>query len=271
MDLKELGADVEWPDSEASSALRERLVGVPGLGRLATVAEWVVGVRPAGTPFDRVRGLLVGAQPGEIVLDTAAAVGAEMRTVADDTDLAAGAAVVDDEIERGTDLFIVSAPEMRADAAIAVSVLTGTEPVKVLARGTAATDPDAWMQLAVEVRDARRRCMPHRDDPDGLLRELGAARLAVLAGIALRAAARRTPVLLDGPVAVAGALIAYEAAPRAVRWWAVADQGPDPLDDIALARLGQEPILGLGTGRGDGLAGLLALPVLRAAPALGSG
>ena len=42
-------------------------------------------------------------------------------------------------------------------------------------------------------------------------------------------------------------------------------QGPDPLHEIALTRLGQEPILGLGTGLGDGLAGLLALPVLRAA------
>ena len=87
----------------------------------------------------------------------------------------------------------------------------------------------------------------------------------------LRATGRRTPVLLDGPVASAGALLAYEAAPRAVRWWAAADQGPDPLHEIALTRLGQEPVLGLGTGLGDGLAGLLALPVLRAAAALGSG
>jgi nicotinate-nucleotide--dimethylbenzimidazole phosphoribosyltransferase len=77
--------------------------------------------------------------------------------------------------------------------------------------------------------------------------------------------------VLDGGVACAGALVAYEAAPRAVRWWSAADQGTDPLHEIALNRLGQEPIIGLGTGLGDGLAGLLALPVLRAGTALSSG
>ncbi|HZZ96404.1 MAG TPA: nicotinate-nucleotide--dimethylbenzimidazole phosphoribosyltransferase [Jatrophihabitantaceae bacterium] len=271
MDLVELGADVEWPDSEASSAVRERLVGRPELGRLAWLAEWAVGVRPAGTSFGRARALIVGGEPGELVLDTAAAVDAGVAGVAAEGDLAAGVAIADDEIERGTELLIVSVPEMRADAAIAVSVLTDTEPVKVLARGAAATDPDAWMQLAIEVRDARRRCLTYRDDPDGLLTELGSSRLRVVAGIVLRATGRRTPVLLDGPVACAGALIAYEAAPRAVRWWAAADQGPDPLHEIALTRLGQEPILGVGSGLGDGLAGLLALPVLRAAATVGSG
>lgn len=66
-------------------------------------------------------------------------------------------------------------------------------------------------------------------------------------------------------------MIAYEAQPRAVRWWASADLGPDPLHELTLTRLGHRPILGLGTGLGDGLAGALALPVLRAAAALGSG
>jgi nicotinate-nucleotide--dimethylbenzimidazole phosphoribosyltransferase len=271
VDLVELGADVEWPDSEASSAVRENLVGRPELGRLAWLAEWAVGVRPAGSSFGKVRALVVGGEPNELVLDTAAAVNADVSGVSADGDLAAGAAIADDEIERGTELLIVSVPEMHADAAIAVSVLTDTEPVKVLARGAAATEPDAWMQRAIEVRDARRRCMAYRDDPDGLLRELASARLHVVAGIVLRATGRRTPVMLDGPVACAAALIAYEAAPRAVRWWAAADQGPDPLHEIALTRLGQEPILGLGSGLGDGLAGLLALPVLRAAATLGSG
>jgi nicotinate-nucleotide--dimethylbenzimidazole phosphoribosyltransferase len=152
---------------------------------------------------------------------------------------------------------------------VAVSVLTNSEPVKVLARGAAATDPDAWMLRAVAVRDARRGCMPFRSEPDRLLAQLGSARLAVAAAIALRAAVRRTPVLLDGPVAAAAALIAYEAQPRAVRWWAAADLGPDPMQELALERMGRQPILGLGTGLGDGLAAMLAVPAIHAANALG--
>jgi nicotinate-nucleotide--dimethylbenzimidazole phosphoribosyltransferase len=270
MTLLELGADVEWPDSEASGEVRDRLAALPALGRLAGLAEWATGVRPPGSTFTRARVLVIGGDLTELAADAAAECGGELVTVAAEGDVDTGIAVADAEIERGADVLVVAAPAVGADAAIAVSVLTGTEPVKVLARGAAATDPAAWMELAVQVRDGRRRCMPHRDDPDVLLTELGSSRLAVVAGLVLRAAARRTPVILDGPVAAAAALVAYEAQPRAVRWWSSADLGPDPLHEITLTRLGQLPILGLGTGLGDGLAGLLALPVLRAAARLGA-
>jgi NaMN:DMB phosphoribosyltransferase len=269
--LVSLGGDVEWPDSEASTAVREKLVAEPALGRLAELAEWAIGVRPPGSSFRKVRAIVLGAEPDALVADTAATLGADLVTATTEGDAQSGAALADDAAEHGVELLVVAVPGMQADAAIAVSVLTGTEPVKVLARGAAATDPQAWTRLAVEVRDARRRCAVHSADPDALLAELGSPRLAVAAGLVLHAAVRRTPVILDGPVAAAAALIAYEAQPRAVRWWSVADVGPDPLHDLVLNRLGQRPILGLGTGLGDGLAGLLALPVLRAATSLGSG
>ncbi len=61
------------------------------------------------------------------------------------------------------------------DAAVTVSVLTNTEPVKVLARGAAAADPDAWMDRAAAVRDARRACMKVRDRPGPTARRNWAA------------------------------------------------------------------------------------------------
>jgi NaMN:DMB phosphoribosyltransferase len=268
VDLVSLGADVDWPDSEAGTALRESLAGQHDLGHLAPLAEWWRGVRPRET-FDRPRLILVGAQVPTVVAAIADDVGASCRQVDAHGDLAAGAGIADEEIEAGADLLMVAVPGIDADAAVAVSALTNTEPVKVLARGAAATDPDAWMDRAVAVRDARRACMPVRTEPDRLLAEIGSARLAVAAGIVLRSAARRTPVLLDGPVASAAALIAYEAQPRAVRWWAAADLGSDPLHELALTRMGQQGILGLGTGAGDGLAAVLAVPVLRASALLG--
>lgn len=270
-ELVALGVDVDWPNSEASAEVRDRLVSQPALGRLAGLAEWVVGVRPPGADFSRVRLIVVGGEPNDVVDETALAVSAEVRVVAADGSAETGVELADDEIERGTDLLMVAVPGLRADAAVAVSVLTNTEPVKVLSRGAAATDPQAWMRLAVDVRDARVRCMPFRDTPDRLLLEIGSARLAVAAGLVLRAAVRRTPVVLDGPVAAAAALIAYDAQPRAVRWWTAADLGTDPLHDLALTRMGQRPILGLETGLGDGLGGLLALPVIRAAARLAGG
>lgn len=269
--LAAIGADIDWPDSAAGTEVRARLAEQPGLGHLAALAEWWRSVRPRDT-LDRARAIIVGARATGVTAATADDVGAGYRELdgndADNGDTALGIAIADEEIDAGADLLMLAVPGADAEAAVAVSVLTNTEPVKVLARGAAATDPDAWMERAAAVRDARRACMPVRTDPDQLLARIGSARLAVAAGFLLRAAVRRTPVLIDGPVATAAALIAYEAQPRAVRWWAVADRGADPMHDLALTRMGQEPILGLGTGLGDGLAALLTLPVIRAAAAL---
>lgn len=271
-DLQGMGADVEWPDHEAATAVRERFAAQPGYGRLAELAEWVASVRAAADGFRRIRGF-VTAPPGHV--ETAGAVGAQLCELeaADDpaAAFAAGVQCVDDEVDSGTDLLLLAVPGFAADIAIAGSVLTNTEPVKVLSRGAAATNPDAWMDLAVEVRDARRRCMAVRDQPDALLEAVGSRRLAAAAGFAMRAAVRRTPLVLDGPGAAVAALVAYEAAPRAVRWWCAADLGDDPVHEIALTRLGKEPVLGIGTALGDGLAGLLAVPVLQVAVRLTAG
>lgn len=126
------------------------------------------------------------------------------------------------------------------------------------------------MATAVAVRDARRRGMPHRDSPDDLLDVIGSLRLAVGAGLLLQLAVRRTPALLDGPGAATAALVAYEAQPRAARWWHAVDRGPDPLEEIAHTRMGLTPVLGLRTGLGTGLAGLLTLPAIRTAARLHS-
>jgi nicotinate-nucleotide--dimethylbenzimidazole phosphoribosyltransferase len=121
------------------------------------------------------------------------------------------------------------------------------------------------MRRVTEVRDGRRRCLALRAQPQELLEAIGSAELAALAAFVLQAAARRTPVVLDGVLACAAAAVAFEAEARAVRWWCVADLGPDPAEAIAQTRLGQQPILTLGSSLGDGTAGALAVGLLQAA------
>ena len=276
-DLISLGADVEWPDDERASRVRARLAQSAALGNLAALAEWVAGVHPGqpGAVFSSVWALIIGAEPGPGVAQAAESCGVGLQVITDlphdpADALQAGVDLVDAETERGTDLLVLATPGLGTDAALAVSVLTNTEPVKVLSRGAAATDPAAWMEQAVAVRDGRLAVYRHRDSPDAVLDAIGSPRLAATAGIALRAAVRRTPLVLDGPTAAAGALIAHEAQQRAVRWWCAADLGPDPLHKIALTRLGQHSLLDLGTGLGDGLAGVLTVPLLQAAARLGA-
>ena len=186
---------------------------------------------------------------------------------ADDVDAAlqTGVEVADDEIDSGTDIVVVGDLGVGATtvAAVLVSVITNTEPVKVVGRGSG-IDDNTWMRKATAIRDARRRAWPHRATPADLLASAGGSDVAAMVGFLVRAAARRTPVVLDGVVASAAALVAQELQPRCVRWWRAAQRTGEPAQEVALRHLGLDPILDLGVEAGDGSGGLLAVPVLRA-------
>ena len=114
----------------------------------------------------------------------------------------------------------------------------------------------------------RRRVAALRRQPDELLAAIANAALAVAVGFVLRAVGRRTPLVLDGLVAVAAALLSQDTDARAAQWWQVADTSPDPTHVRALEELGGRPLLDLHTRGGDGTAGLLAIPLLGAAAVL---
>jgi nicotinate-nucleotide--dimethylbenzimidazole phosphoribosyltransferase len=184
----------------------------------------------------------------------------------------AGASVADEEIDGGADLLLAAALGVGGSTAAAtvISVVTGIEPAKVVGRGSG-IDDNAWMRKLAAVRDARWRSMPYRQDQLGLLAACGGSDLAALTGFLLRAASRRTPVVIDGVVTLAAALVAHEVAPRAMRWWTVAHAVPDRGYQAALPRLGLRPILDLHLRRGDGVGALISLPLLRAAVILAGG
>ena len=178
----------------------------------------------------------------------------------------AGATIADEEIDAGADLLIAAALGVGGTsvASTLVSVLTGTEPAKVIGWG-GGIDDAAWMRKTALVRDARRRAIQHRGDPDRLLSAVGGLEHAALAGFLLQAASRRTPVLLDGAVSSSAALVAFQAQPRAAAWWQAAQRGVDPAQTRSLDWLRLTPVLDLGFASEDGSGALIALPVLRAA------
>ena len=129
-------------------------------------------------------------------------------------------------------------------ASVLVAAITGAEPVAVVGRGSG-IDDETWMRKAAAIRDALRRARPHVRDPLALLRVAGGADLAVLAGFLVQAAVRRTPVLLDGLVPVAAALVADELAPGARDWWLLAQRSPEPALALAAEHLELTPLLDL--------------------------
>jgi nicotinate-nucleotide--dimethylbenzimidazole phosphoribosyltransferase len=84
-----------------------------------------------------------------------------------------------------------------------------------------------------------------------------------MTGFLLQAAVRRTPVLLDGLVTGAAALVADRIAPGAKAWWVASHRSTEPAHSRALERLGLDPIIDLGLRLGEGTGALTALPILR--------
>ncbi len=137
----------------------------------------------------------------------------------------------------------------------------------VVGRGTGIDDA-AWSRKTAAVRDALYRSRAVHTDPVALLAACGGADLAAMAGFCAQAALRRTPVLLDGLVVTAAALVAERLAPGARSWWQAGHRSPEPAHALALAELGLEPIIDLGLRLGEGTGAAMALPVLRAAVAV---
>ncbi|MEU4382883.1 nicotinate-nucleotide--dimethylbenzimidazole phosphoribosyltransferase [Micromonospora echinofusca] len=149
-------------------------------------------------------------------------------------------------------------------AAALIAAFAGIDPAETTGRGTGVDDPTYARKVAV-VRAALRRHAPDPADPLGVLAAVGGLEHAALAGLILGAAARRTPVLLDGVIAVSAALAAAAFAPHAVAAMVAGHRSAEPGATVALRRLGLEPLIDLGLRLGEGTGALLALPVVTGA------
>ncbi|MGV9826166.1 nicotinate-nucleotide--dimethylbenzimidazole phosphoribosyltransferase [Gordonia sp. NPDC003429] len=177
--------------------------------------------------------------------------------------LAAGRAIVDDLVDSGVDLLIAGDMGIgnTTPAAVIVGTLTRHEPVEVVGRGTGIDDL-GWMRKTAAIRDGMRRGRAYIHDPLALLAAVGGADIAAMTGFLAQAAVRRTPVILDGVVVTAAALLAADLAPGAARWWVAGHRSVEPAHSFALEHLDLEPILDLGMRLGEGSGALMALPTV---------
>jgi nicotinate-nucleotide--dimethylbenzimidazole phosphoribosyltransferase len=183
--------------------------------------------------------------------------------------VSAGVAMADEAIDAGADLLVLADVGVGSTTAAAalIGLLTGSDASQVVGRGSG-IDDTTWMRKCAAIRDAMRRARPALGDEVALLATAGGADLAVGTGLLLGAAARRTPVLLDGVVSAAAAVVAQRVSFRSVDWWVAAHGSGDPGHELALGRLSLEPLLDLGIHVGEGVGAMAAVPLLQAASAL---
>jgi nicotinate-nucleotide--dimethylbenzimidazole phosphoribosyltransferase len=185
-----------------------------------------------------------------------------------DAAIAAGRRIADEEVDSGADLLIAGDMGIGNTTAATslIAALTKSEPVAVVGRGTGVDDA-GWARKTAAIRDALYRARGLSADPVGLLRVCGGADFAAMAGFCAQAAVRRTPVLLDGVVVTAAALVADRLAPGAREWWQAGHRSTEPAHTLALKHLELEPIIDMRMRLGEGTGAAVALPVVRAAVA----
>jgi nicotinate-nucleotide--dimethylbenzimidazole phosphoribosyltransferase len=150
-----------------------------------------------------------------------------------------------------------------ASAAL-IAAFSGRDAAEVTGRGTGVDD--ATFQRKVDV--VRRALAFHAPDPAyplGVLAAVGGLEHAAIAGLILAGAARRVPVLLDGVIAGAAALVARGLSPISIDYCFAGHRSSEPGHAVALDLLGLSPFIDLGLRLGEGTGAVLALPLLQCA------
>ncbi|SCE37858.1 nicotinate-nucleotide-dimethylbenzimidazole phosphoribosyltransferase [Streptomyces sp. DvalAA-14] len=180
-----------------------------------------------------------------------------------------GMALADEEADSGTDLVLLGDISVggTTPAGVLIAALCGTDASVVTGRGSGIDDL-TWMRKCAAIRDGLRRARPVLGDQLALLAAVGGADFAAITGFLLQCAVRKLPVVLDGVVSAACALVAQRVAFRAPDWWVAGHASSEAGQDKALDRISLEPLLDQGISSGGGTGALLALPLLQAAAAL---
>ena len=134
---------------------------------------------------------------------------------------------------------------------------------EVTGRGTGISD-DAFKNKVRVIEDAIKINKPNPKDPMDVLARLGGAEIAGIAGLVLGAAANRIPVVIDGFISTAGALIACEIEPKVKEYIFAAHTSVERGHWIMLERMDLKPILNLNMRLGEGTGAALGMSMIEA-------
>jgi nicotinate-nucleotide--dimethylbenzimidazole phosphoribosyltransferase len=149
-----------------------------------------------------------------------------------------------------------------ASSAIA-SVITGRNVSEVTGRGAGIADEPFLNKIRV-IEEGIRINRPDPNDAIDVLAKVGGAEIGGIAGLILGAAANRIPVVIDGLISTAGALIAYSIEPRVRHYLFAAHRSVEVGHTAMLDMLGLRPILDLGMRLGEGTGAALAMMIIEA-------
>ena len=180
--------------------------------------------------------------------------------------MAVGVEALRDAVDAGSRVIALGEIGMANTTAAAalVCVFAGIAPALAVGRGTGVSDSVLKRKIAV-VETALALHQPDSCDPVGVLAALGGLEIAALVGCMIEAARRGVPVILDGFVTNAAALVAVALEPNVRGYLLAAHESTEPGARAALAQLELDPLLRFDMRLGEGTGACLAVALLRTA------
>lgn len=194
------------------------------------------------------------------------AVGPAMTRAQAETAVQTGIEIVTAEIKKGVDLIAIGEMGIgntTPSTAIAAA-FTGQPAAALTGRGTGVDDAGLLRKIAV-IERALAVNHPNPADAMDVLAKVGGFEIAGLAGVVLGAAARRVPVVIDGFISTAAALVAAELETAVKPYLIASHESVEIGHQAVLERLGVRPLFNLDLRLGEGTGAALAFPLIEAA------
>jgi nicotinate-nucleotide--dimethylbenzimidazole phosphoribosyltransferase len=252
-----------YPASVTRAMVATYLAGRAGVNSLAKASGVEVRVIDAGVDAD------VPAHPGlidaKIRRGSRNAARESALSFAEASDcLARGASIVSASIDAGTDVLAIGEMGIgnTTSAALLMHRLAPAPLADCIGAGAGLDAAGVARKLAVAETAAARS---DATAPLDVLCEFGGYEIAMMAGAVLGSAGRRRPVIIDGFIATAAALVAVRLQPAAHGYCVFSHRSAERGHSLLLEALDAKPYLDLGLRLGEGTGAVMAVPLLRAA------
>lgn len=176
-----------------------------------------------------------------------------------------GIEVAEAEIRSGADIIAtgdMGIGNTTASSAI-VAAITGAPVAGVTGRG-AGIDEEQWQLKVGVIERALALNAPSPDDLLDILSKVGGLEIGGIAGVILAGAAHRRPVVIDGFISGAAALIAYGLCPAVRDYMIASHQSVEAGHKVVLEWLGLKPALDLDMRLGEGTGAALGIFLVEA-------
>ncbi len=180
--------------------------------------------------------------------------------------LSVGASIVESEIANGLDILALGEMGIAntTSAAAIASVITGSPPSKVAGRGTGIDDERLFRKIGV-IEKAIGLHEPDKTDAIDVLQKVGGFEIGAIAGAVIGAAARHIPVVIDGFISTAGALLAGVFCPTALHYVIASHTSRETGHGAMLSFMGIAPLFDFGMRLGEGTGACIAMGLADAA------